>query len=148
MWPVAAQPEDCPEGSVMLAKFEDFDNGTWTCENGSSYDECDNITLVTQLDEDGEVSNGTWESDYYLVQYVFIKGGLCNHTYSDGTNFTSSGVFNNTDVGCKAGNGQIPAVSHITFCSSQSPPPVPELPLVVLTSTGLLAVLLLYRRME
>lgn len=45
-------------------------------------------------------------------------------------------------------NGYTNAISHIEFCATATPPPVPELPTIALTSIGLLGVLFLYRRFK
>ena len=110
--------EDCPAGTTFVAKFQNS-NGTYTLEDGTA----GVVTLSGTSDAGGSFTSTV------PISAVFVKGGTDDKTDLYDPPVTS-GTFNNT--GLLNEGGQVPAISHVTFCTgptstpSTTPPTTPS----------------------
>jgi hypothetical protein len=100
----ASNQPDCPEGTVLLAKFEVSGN-KYTFEEPKGNESVVSVT--------GDITSGTWTSSQ-PVAAILVKGGpgSAATTY---TPPTTSGTFSNADL--EPNNGGQPDISNLQFCT-------------------------------
>ena len=103
--------QDCPDGTFEAAKFE-FNGGNYVLESSAPG--------VTVTISNGTSTGGDFSSTV-LISHIVVKGG--NGSVIDEVNPPSmTGSFTNANVP-PVGNGNIPAISNIKFCSPVDVPP-------------------------
>jgi len=113
--------EDCPSGTIQIAKFN------WDDDNGYVAEGNTNGVSIT-----GDTTSGTFNSATYPIAAVVVKGAIDAKidTYNPAV---TSGSFDNTGLSTPNDNNT-PAISNIKFCKPEvveEPTPVQDL---ILTS--------------
>lgn len=123
--------EECPEGTVPLAKYEwDSENETYVCEEDcGGY--CDDILV------DGEDDYfGWWASPSMNIESIFVKAGqICS--YHDIDDVSNPYIAEQYDIDKD--------ISHVTFCGSRNTE-VPEFPLIAVGAALAIGAVLVLRR--
>ena len=100
--------EDCPAGTVLLAKFN-WQGGSYVFEKGEAG--------VVTIGEGADTTGGTWSSTK-LVHTIIIKGST--DTDSVGVNATE-GTFSDENI--ETPSGQTAGISNLQFCGPTSTQP-------------------------
>lgn len=107
--------EDCPAGSVLVAKFN-WEGGAYVFEKPAG-----NESIVV-LSPGANVNGADWDTTVsgQIIGYVIVKGG----TDTDTIDYTPAGAmvgsFSNANL--LNNGGQIPGISNVQFCSIGSSP--------------------------
>jgi hypothetical protein len=116
----AMAAEDCPAGTTLVAKFQN-NGGNYTLDAGTP-----GVVTITN----GTNSGGNFTSTV-VITAVFVKGGTASKTdlYPAGVfsgSFSSGGLVNEGE--------QVPAISHVSFCTGPTTPP-PSTPVTTPVTT-------------
>ena len=131
--------DDCPEGSVFYAKFDEVGGKLVLTEGANAA----GIVITSVLIEDGELVGGTFTvAEGFVITTLVIKGGNDDVDYAVTAGENGVYTFTNAELP-PVGNGgtNLPGISNIQFCGEvvdegEPTPPMPVLTKVAIPASG------------